>query len=33
VATTGRYIMTNLQVKREAMQAFCTKAGIEPAGT
>ena len=30
VATTGRYITTNLQMKREAMQAFWKKAGIEP---
>lgn len=33
VATTGRYITTNLQMKREAMQAFWKKAGIEPANT
>jgi integrase/recombinase XerD len=31
VATTGRYITTNLQMKREAMQAFWKKAGLEPA--
>lgn len=31
VATTGRYITTNLQMKREAMLAFWKKAGIEPA--
>lgn len=31
VATTGRYITTNLKMKREAMQAFWKKAGIEPA--
>ncbi len=31
VATTGRYITTNLQMKREAMQAFWKKSGIEPA--
>ena len=31
IATTGRYITTNLQMKREAMQAFWKKAGIEPA--
>ncbi|MGE8451592.1 MAG: site-specific integrase [Pseudomonadales bacterium] len=31
VATTGRYITTNLQMKREAMLAFWTKSGIEPA--
>ncbi len=33
VATTGRYITTNLQMKREAMQAFWKRAGIEPART
>lgn len=33
VATTGRYITTNLQMKRDAMQAFWKKAGIEPAKT
>ena len=33
VATTGRYITTNLQMKRDAMQAFWKKAGIEPADT
>ena len=33
VATTGRYITTNLQMKRDAMQAFWKKAGIEPANT
>jgi site-specific recombinase XerD len=31
VATTGRYITTNLQMKREAMQAFWKRAGLEPA--
>lgn len=31
VATTGRYITTNLQMKREAMLAFWKKAGIGPA--
>ena len=31
VATTGRYITTNLQMKRDAMQAFWKTAGIEPA--
>lgn len=31
VATTGRYITTNLQMKREAMLAFWKKTGIEPA--
>lgn len=33
VATTGRYITTNLKMKREAMQAFWQKAGIGPANT
>lgn len=33
VATTGRYITTNLQMKRDAMQAFWKKAGIEPTNT
>lgn len=33
VATTGRYVIINLQMKREAMQAFWKKAGIEPAST
>lgn len=33
VATTGRYITTNLQMKRDAMQAFWKKSGIEPANT
>jgi len=33
VATTSRYITTNLQTKRDAMQAFWKKAGIEPANT
>lgn len=33
VATTGRYVTINLQMKREAMQAFWKKAGIEPANT
>lgn len=31
VATTGRYITVNLQMKRDAMQAFWKKSGIEPA--
>jgi hypothetical protein len=31
VATTGRYITVNLQMKRDAMQAFWKKAGIKPA--
>lgn len=30
VATTGRYITTNLQMKRDAMQIFWKHAGIEP---
>jgi integrase/recombinase XerD len=30
VATTGRYITINLQMKREAMQAFWKKAGLNP---
>ena len=29
IATTGRYITTNLQMKREAMQSFWTHAGLE----
>lgn len=33
VATTGRYITTNLQMKRDAMQAFWKSAGIERAKT
>ena len=31
VATTGRYITTNFQMKRDAMQIFWQHAGIEPA--
>ena len=31
VATTGRYITTNLQMKREALETFWKHAGIEPA--
>jgi len=31
VATTDRYITTNLKMKREAMQSFWKHAGIEPA--
>src|SRR5258708_4009913 len=31
VATTGRYITTNLQMKRDARQTFWKHAGIEPA--
>ncbi|EQD53594.1 phage integrase family protein [mine drainage metagenome] len=33
VATTGRYITTNLQMRCDAMQAFWKRAGIEPANT
>jgi integrase/recombinase XerD len=33
VATTGRYITTNLQMKRQAMEAFWKNAGLEPANT
>ena len=33
VATTGRYITTNLQMKREALEAFWKHAGIERAHT
>ena len=33
VATTGRYITINLQMKRDAMQAFWKRAGIEPTTT
>lgn len=33
IATTGRYLTTNLQMKRDAMQTFWKQAGIEPAGT
>jgi site-specific recombinase XerD len=33
IATTGRYITTNLQMKREAMQTFWKHAGIEPSHT
>ena len=31
IATTGRYITTNLRMKRDAMQTFWKHAGIEPA--
>jgi integrase/recombinase XerD len=31
VTTTGRYITTNLQIKRDALETFWTHAGIEPA--
>jgi integrase/recombinase XerD len=30
IATTGRYITTNLQMKRDALQTFWKHAGIEP---
>jgi site-specific recombinase XerD len=33
VATTGRYITTNLQMKRDALQTFWKHAGLEPART
>jgi integrase/recombinase XerD len=33
VATTGRYIATNLQMKRDAMEIFWDHAGIEPASS
>jgi integrase/recombinase XerD len=33
VATTDRYITINLQMKRDAMQAFWKHAGIEPSRT
>lgn len=33
VATTGRYITINLQMKRDATEAFWKKAGIEPTNT
>ena len=31
IATTGRYLTTNLQLKREAMQTFSKQAGLAPA--
>ena len=31
VATTGRYVTTNLRMKRDAVQSFWKHAGIEPA--
>jgi hypothetical protein len=31
LATTGRYIATNLQMKRDALETFWEHAGIEPA--
>ncbi|MGM0985009.1 MAG: tyrosine-type recombinase/integrase [Pseudomonadota bacterium] len=30
IATTGRYITINLQLKTEAMQVFWRQSGIEP---
>ena len=33
IATTGRYITTNLQMKRDALDTFWEHAGIEPART
>jgi site-specific recombinase XerD len=33
VATTGRYITTNLQMKRDALETFWKHAGIEPSQT
>ena len=33
VATTGRYITTNLQMKRDALETFWKHAGIEPANS
>ena len=33
VSTTGRYVATNLQMKREALDTFWKHAGIEPAQT
>ena len=32
IATTSRYITTNLQMKRDALETFWKHAGIEPAG-
>jgi len=31
VATTSRYITTNLQMKREVLDAFWKRAGLDPA--
>src|SRR5262245_62620282 len=31
IATTGKYITTNLQMRRDALQTFWKRAGIEPA--
>lgn len=33
VATTGRYLTTNLKMKRDAMRNFWKHAGIEPPRT
>ena len=33
IATTGRYLTTNLKMKRDAMQTFWKHAGIEPSRT
>ena len=33
IATTGRYLTTNLKMKRDAMQNFWKHAGIEPSNT
>lgn len=33
IATTGRYITTNLQMKRDAMLNFWKRSGIDPART
>tara|TARA_R110000822_G_scaffold253718_2_gene380153 strand:- start:98 stop:256 length:159 start_codon:yes stop_codon:yes gene_type:complete len=30
IATTSRYLTINLQMKREALEAFWKRAGIEP---
>jgi site-specific recombinase XerD len=33
VATTSRYITTNLQMKRDALEAFWKRAGLEAKGS
>jgi integrase/recombinase XerD len=33
VSTTGRYVATNLQMKRDALDTFWKRSGIEPART
>ena len=33
VATTSRYITTNLQIKRQVLDAFWKRAGLAPTGT